>query len=61
MAIQLQLRRGTDAENNTFMGAAGEVTVDMSNLKTGQHKVELKYNQASSSIEYKGDPSTATV
>ena len=40
---------------------AGEVTVDMSNLKTGQHKVELKYNQASTSIEYKVNPSTATV
>jgi len=31
MAIQLQLRRGTEAENNTFMGAAGEVTVDTTN------------------------------
>ncbi len=40
---------------------AGEVTVDLSNLKTGQHKVDLKYNQASTSIEYKVNPSTATV
>lgn len=40
---------------------AGEVTVDLSNLKTGQHKVELKYNQASTSIEYKVNPSVATV
>ena len=40
---------------------AGEVTVDLSNMKTGQHKVELKYNQASTSIEYKVNPSTATV
>lgn len=28
MAIQLQLRRGTTEENNTFVGAPGEVTVD---------------------------------
>lgn len=40
---------------------AGEVTVDLSNLKVGQHKVEIKYNQASSSIEYKVNPSTVTV
>ena len=40
---------------------AGEVTVDLSNLKTGQHKVELKYNQASTSIEYKVNPSVATI
>lgn len=40
---------------------AGEVTVDLSNMKIGQHKVELKYNQASTSIEYKVNPSVATV
>lgn len=40
---------------------SGEVTVDLSSLKTGQHKVELKYNQASSSIEYKVNPSIATI
>lgn len=28
MATQLQLRRGTTAENNVFTGAVGEVTVD---------------------------------
>ena len=28
MAIQIQLRRGTTAETNTFTGAVGEVTVD---------------------------------
>lgn len=28
MATQLQLRRGTTAENNAFTGGAGEVTVD---------------------------------
>ena len=28
MATQLQLRRGTTAENNTFAGGNGEVTVD---------------------------------
>jgi len=40
---------------------AGEVTVDLSGLKTGQHRVELKYSQASTSIEYKVNPSTATI
>lgn len=40
---------------------AGEVTVDLSNLKAGQHKVEIKYNQASSAIESKVNPSTVTV
>ena len=28
MATQLQLRRGTTTEHNTFTGAVGEVTVD---------------------------------
>lgn len=28
MAIQLQLRRGTETENDIFMGASGEVSVD---------------------------------
>ncbi len=28
MAIQLQLRRGTSAENNVFTGAVGELTMD---------------------------------
>ncbi|MBR1376395.1 MAG: hypothetical protein IJ565_01075 [Bacilli bacterium] len=40
---------------------AGEVTVDLSNLKAGQHRVELKYNQASTSIEYRVNPSVVTV
>lgn len=30
MATQVQLRRGTTAQNNAFTGAAGEVTVDTS-------------------------------
>ncbi len=40
---------------------SGEVTVDLSGLKPGQHKVELKYSQASTSIEYKVNPNVATV
>ncbi len=28
MSTQLQLRRGTTAQNNSFTGAAGEVSVD---------------------------------
>lgn len=38
-----------------------EVLLDLTGLKEGQHKVEMKYNQASSSIEYKVNPSYATV
>lgn len=40
---------------------AHEVFVDLTGLKEGQHKVEIKYNQAGSSIEYKVNPSYATV
>lgn len=40
---------------------AHEVVLDLTGLKDGQHKVEIKYNQASSSIEYKVNPSYATV
>lgn len=38
-----------------------EVIVDLTGLKEGQHKVDIKYNQAGSSIEYKVNPSYATV
>lgn len=38
-----------------------EVVVDLTGLKEGQHKVEIKYNQAGTSIEYKVNPSYATV
>lgn len=38
-----------------------EVVVDLSGLKPGQHKVNIKYNQANSSIDYKVNPSVATV
>ena len=38
-----------------------EVVVDLTGLKEGQHKVEIKYNQVGSSIEYKVNPSYATV
>lgn len=41
--------------------AAHEVVVDLTGLKEGQHKVDIKYNQAGSSIEYKVNPSSATV
>lgn len=37
------------------------VTVDLSNLKPGVHKVNLKYKQSISNVEYKLDPSVATV
>ncbi len=37
------------------------VSVDLTGLKPGSHKVTLKYNQGISSIDYKIDPSTATI
>ncbi len=40
---------------------AQEVTVDLSDLKPGVHKVNLKYKQSITSVEYKLDPSVATV
>lgn len=40
---------------------SGEVTVDLTGLKPGQHKVTLKYTQKLSSIDYRLDPSTVTV
>lgn len=40
---------------------SGEVTVDLTGLKPGQHKVNLRYTQQLSSIDYRIDPSTVTV
>ena len=40
---------------------AQDVTVDLSDLKPGVHKVNLKYKQSISSVEYKLDPSQVTV
>ena len=37
------------------------VSVDLSDLKTGTHQVNIKYKQAISNVEYKLDPSTVTV
>ena len=37
MAKQLQLRKGTDTEHNTFTGADGEVTVDTTNKTLRVH------------------------
>lgn len=38
-----------------------EVVVDLTGLKPGTHKVNIKYNQALASIDYNVNPSTATV
>lgn len=38
-----------------------DVMVDLSDLKPGVHKVNLKYKQSITSVEYKLDPSVATV
>jgi hypothetical protein len=37
MAVQVQLRRGTTAQNNSFTGAVGEVTVDTTNSTLRVH------------------------
>lgn len=39
----------------------GGVTVDLTGLKPGQHKVTLKYTQQLKSIDYRLDPSNVTV
>ena len=38
-----------------------EVTLDLTDLKAGTRKVEFKYNQGRSSVDYKVNPSYATV
>ncbi len=38
-----------------------DITIDLTGLKPGTHKVNIKYNQASGSIDYKVNPSVATV
>ncbi len=40
---------------------SNNVSVDLRGLKPGSHKVSLKYNQQLSSIDYKIDPSSATI
>ena len=37
------------------------VTVDLTGLKPGEHKVKLKYSQGLKSLEYKLDPSEVTI
>lgn len=41
--------------------STSDITVDLTGLKPGTHKVNIKYNQGSSSIEYSVNPSVATV
>lgn len=38
-----------------------DITIDLTGLKPGVHKVDLKYKKALSSVEYKLDPSVATI
>lgn len=38
-----------------------DITVDLTGLKPGVHKVNLRYKKALSSVEYKLDPSVATI
>ena len=41
--------------------STGNVTVDISNLKPGTHKVDLNYESRVNSVDYNLDPSTVTV
>jgi len=41
--------------------ATGNVTVDISNLKAGTHKVDLNYESGVNSVDYNLDPSSVTV
>ena len=41
--------------------STGVVSVDLSNLKEGTHKVKLNYESVINSIDYKLDPSTVTI
>ena len=41
--------------------STGKVTVDLSNLKEGTHKVDLNYESSINSVTYKLDPSSITV
>ena len=36
-ATQVQFRRGTDAQNNSFTGADGEITIDTTNHQIRVH------------------------
>ena len=40
---------------------SNDVTLDLTELKAGTHKVEFKYNQGVSSVDYRVNPSYATV
>jgi len=41
--------------------STGNVTVDISNLKPGTHKVDLNYESSINSVDYNLDPSTVTI
>lgn len=41
--------------------ASNSVTVDLTGMKAGTHRVDFKYNQGLSSVDYKVNPSYATV
>lgn len=43
------------------LSGSDEISVDLRELSVGTHKVNLKYRQTMSSVEYKLDPSTVTV
>lgn len=63
VATQVKRRRGTEAENDAFTGAEGEITVDLTNNElrvhdgstVGGHKVvgDTRFNNAISDLQAK--------
>lgn len=50
-ATQVQIRRGTDAENDAFTGAEGEVTMDLTNKQLRVHDGQTKGGMKIPNIE----------
>ena len=50
-ATQVQIRRGTEAENNAFTGAEGEVTMDLTNKQLRVHDGQTKGGMKIPNIE----------
>ena len=61
-SVDITLIGGKSALYLAKQSSSQEVVIDLRDLKPGTHKVPIKYNKASvSSVEYKLDPSSATV
>lgn len=61
-SVDITLIGGKSALYLAKQSSSQEVVIDLRDLKPGTHKVPIKYNKAAvSSVEYKLDPSSATV